>query len=253
MILNYKEYGEGDKVLIIAHGLFGSLDNWSTLGRRFAENRRVILVDQRNHGHSFHADEMNYTVMAQDLVDLMDHLSIPEAQFIGHSMGGKTVMKMAMIAPERMSRMIVADIAPKAYPPHHDLIFEAIHALDLDKVHSRGEAEDVISHVLKDRGTLLFLLKNLYWKEKGQLAWRMNLPVIEAHMEDILNSVGLETVMTPTLFIRGSQSKYIQAEDEMPIHFQFPMGELITMQGVGHWLHAEDPETFYALAEDFLD
>lgn len=253
MVVNYKEYGEGENVLIIAHGLFGSLDNWSTLGRRFAESRRVILVDHRNHGHSFHADEMNYTVMAQDLIDLMDHLSIPEAQFIGHSMGGKTVMKMAMMAPERISRMIVADIAPKAYPPHHDLIFKAIHALDLDHMHTRGEAEEVISHILQDRGTLLFLLKNLYWKEKGQLAWRMNLPVIEAHMEDILDSVGLDTVMTPTLFIRGSESKYIQSEDEMPLHFQFPMGELLTMEGVGHWLHAEDPVTFYALAEDFLD
>lgn len=252
MILHYKVYGEGDDVLIIVHGLFGSLDNWSTLGRRFAEKRRVILVDQRNHGHSFHDAEMNYELMAKDLIALMNHLEISKAQFIGHSMGGKTLMKMAMLAPERIEGMIIADIGPQRYEPHHDMILEALHSLDLDKINTRTEAEEEMSKLIKNRGVLLFLLKNLYWIEKGKLAWRMNLPVIDAHMNEILDSVGNESVVVPTLFIRGGKSEYIVDEDMMAIQMQFQRSEIKTIPNVGHWLHAESPDVFFELADEFL-
>jgi esterase len=252
MILNYKSYGEGEKVLIIVHGLFGSLDNWSTLGRRFSENHKVIIVDQRNHGHSFHSEEMNYEVMAKDLIVLMDELKIERAQFIGHSMGGKTMMKMAMIDPNRIERMVIADIGPKRYEAHHDEILEALHGLDLEEVSSRTEAEEAMSKMIKNRGVLLFLLKNLYWVEKGKLGWRMNLPVINAHMEDILDSVGEDTVMVPSLFIRGGKSAYILDEDFMSIQMQFQKSEIRSIPAVGHWLHAEAPDTFFDLVKEFI-
>jgi len=253
MILNYKEYGEGEKVLFIAHGLFGSLDNWATLGRRFADEWRVILVDQRNHGQSFHDPVMDYDAMAGDLIALMDELKIKKAQFIGHSMGGKTLMRMAMISPERIEKMIIADIGPQAYPPHHDIILEAMKSLNLEKLSSRSAAEDEISLMISDRGVVLFLLKNLHWVETGKLGWRMNLPVLDGNMDNILGSVGSDVVQVPTLFIRGGRSGYIKDEDIMDIQMQFPQSEVLTIPGVGHWLHAEAPEEFYRLASDFLN
>lgn len=238
--------------MFILHGLFGSLDNWNTLGKRFAEDRMVILVDQRNHGRSFHDDTMNYEVMADDLSILMNELGIEKADILGHSMGGKTVMKFALIYPENVDRLIVADIGPQDYPSHHDTILEALTAVDLQEVDSRSDAEEILSQHISQQGVIQFLAKNLYWKEKGRLAWRMNLPVIIDNMEEILSSIGDSSYDGPTLFIRGGMSDYIKDEDLMALHMQFIDSKVMTIEDAGHWLHAESPDEFYSIVQEFL-
>jgi esterase len=251
MTLHHRIFGEGDP-LIILHGLFGSSDNWNTLARRFAEHRQVILVDQRNHGRSFHAEEMDYSMMAIDLVALMDELGLEKADLLGHSMGGKTVLAMAMEYPDYISRLIVADIGPKQYESHHDSIFAAFHSVPLGELKSRTEAIGFMREFVQEEGVLQFLAKNLYWIEKGKLAWRMNLPVIEENIDKILASIGENEYEGETLFIRGGKSGYIQDEDLFDLHLQFPNCRVETMDEAGHWLHAEDPETFYSIVTDFL-
>lgn len=251
MILHHKILGEGDPLLIL-HGLFGSSDNWNTLARRFAEHRQVILIDQRNHGRSFHDKEMNYELMAKDIVILMDELGLEKADLLGHSMGGKTIMAMAMVHPEYISKLVVADIGPRDYESHHEQILAALHAVPMDEVQSRGEAIEIMRKYVRTEGILQFLAKNLYWIEKGQLAWRMNLQVIVENMNNILAGIGTESFDKETLFIRGGASNYILDEDLMAIHIQFPESRVETIADVGHWLHAEDPGTFYSIVTEFL-
>ncbi len=251
MILHHRIFGEGDP-LIILHGLFGSSDNWNTLARKFAEHRQVILVDQRNHGRSFHAEEMNYSIMAADLVALMDELGLEKADLLGHSMGGKTVMAMAMEYPDYISNLIVADIGPREYESHHESILAALHSVPLSELKSRSEAIGFMKEFVQEEGILQFLAKNLYWIEKGKLAWRMNLPVIEENLDNILASIGEEEFEGETLFIRGGKSGYIRDEDLFDLHLQFPNSRVETIEEVGHWLHAEDPQTFYSIVADFI-
>ncbi len=252
MILTYKDYGQGEPLFIL-HGLFGSLDNWQTLAKRFAEDYHVYIVDQRNHGHSFHADEMNYQVMAEDLLALINHLGLDTINLLGHSMGGKTAMTFSMNWPERLNKLLIADIGPQQYKMHHQKILEALHHIDRIKdLDSRKKADQLMSEFIDEPGVRMFLLKNLHWKEKGQLAWRMNLPVISENMRHIVASVGTEMVHVPSLFLAGGASDYITAEDHMMIQMQFPQSEIIEMMGAGHWLHAEQPDEFYQLVTDFL-
>ncbi|NNC81944.1 MAG: alpha/beta fold hydrolase [Flavobacteriales bacterium] len=251
MILNHRIQGEGEPLFIL-HGLFGSSDNWNTLGKRFAEHRQVILVDQRNHGRSFHTEEMNYSVMAEDLIRLMDHLTIERADMLGHSMGGKTVMKTALDHPERVERLIVADIGPQDYVSHHDEILDAMFSLDLDSLDSRSDAVARLSEKLGSPSVVQFLAKNLYWVEKGRLAWRMNLQVIADHLDEILSSVGQEVYSGETLFVRGTASDYIVDTDMMALHIQFPQSEVKSIEGAGHWLHAERPDEFFQIVTEFL-
>jgi pimeloyl-ACP methyl ester carboxylesterase len=250
-ILHHKIYGEGEPLFIL-HGLFGSLDNWNTLGRRLSENRKVILVDQRNHGRSFHDDEMTYDAMADDLRELMDHLEISKSDLLGHSMGGKTVMRAALRFPDRVNRLLVADIGPWDYPSHHDKILEALSSVDLDELESRSEAQKVLSDHIEQKGVVLFLAKNLFWKEKGQLGWRMNLPVIAENMENILASIGEESYDGKTVFIRGGRSDYIQDDTLMALHMQFINSKVLTIDEAGHWLHAEKAEEFFTIVREFL-
>lgn len=252
MTLHHRIMGEGGTPLLILHGLFGSSDNWQTLGRLFAEDRQVILVDQRNHGRSFHRPEMDYSIMAEDLRLLLNELGIKRAHILGHSMGGKTVMRFAMKHPSYCESILIADIGPGENESHHDAILRGLQAPNLEKLSSRKEVESALSESVKDKGVLMFLMKNLYWIEKGKLAWRMNLPVIVEHFQEILASIGSDTVMVPGLFIRGTASDYVRDEDWQYIERQFPMCDLASIEGAGHWLHAEQPEQFYDIVQDFL-
>ncbi|MFP5471442.1 MAG: alpha/beta fold hydrolase [Bacteroidia bacterium] len=245
MKLHYRELGEG-KPLIILHGLFGSSDNWQTLAKKFAERFRVILVDQRNHGHSPKSDEFNYHLLSEDLLELLDDLNIDKANLIGHSMGGKTIMHFAQKHPERIEKMMVVDIAPKQYPSHHDVILEGLNAIDLSVVKSRGEAEKILDNYIQDFSVKQFLLKNLYWEIPGeQLAWRINLPVLTREMGNILSEVPSKDCDVETLFVRGDKSNYILESDFQKIKVQFPNSKIITIEGAGHWIHAEKPLEFY--------
>lgn len=251
MKLNYRKYGEG-KPLFILHGLFGSSDNWQTLGKRFAEDYTVYLVDQRNHGHSPHSDEFNYDLLADDLNELIKDTGEDNVNLIGHSMGGKAVIAFAVKYPELIDKLIVADIGYKSYPMHHDVILEGLKALDLGQIGSRGEADDVMKTYIPEFGVRQFLLKNLYWVEKGKLGWRINIPVLEAEMENILAEIEFDTIDTETLFIRGEKSNYILESDYEDIRRKFPNSRIHTLEEAGHWVHAESPEEFYNVVKEFI-
>jgi len=251
MKLHFRKIGEG-QALIILHGLFGYSDNWQTLGRRFAEDFTVYLVDLRNHGHSPHSEEFSYALMADDLAQLCEQEGIDDAIVLGHSMGGKVAMHFAQHHPHFMDKLIVADMGVRQYESHHDKILEGLNAIDLTVVKSRGEATKILSQHIEERGIQQFLLKNLYWIEKGQLAWRINLPVLQREMPEILSALPNESVHLPTLFLRGGNSNYITEDDEFELQQVFPLSILITVPDAGHWLHAEQPDLFYDEVMDFV-
>ena len=252
MELYYKKLGEGDPLFII-HGLFGASDNWYTLGKRYAEDFTVYLIDLRNHGKSPHSDEHSYEAMAEDLLNLIYEEQLMFVNIIGHSMGGKVAMKFAEMHPTFVEKMIVGDIGPKQYQPHHQLVLKALNAFMDSEINTRKEAEKLITSIIDDRGVAMFLLKNLYWKNPGDLQWKMNVPVLEQNMENILVKVPSEQVEVDTLFLRGSESNYIQDQDFDEIHSLFPESQIITIPEAGHWLHAEQPQLFYDESMKFLD
>jgi esterase len=243
MKLNYREIGTGQP-LIILHGLFGSSDNWQTQAKKFAVYFRVILVDLRNHGHSNWDNNSSYEAMAADVIELMQDLNIQKTILLGHSMGGKVAMYLTQNQPSLISKLIIADMGTKKYPPHHQHILEGIHAVQLDGVSSRSEADFELSKHFESEGVKQFLLKNLYWKEKGKLAWRMNVAVLESSMELILAAIPEKEVFTPSLFIRGELSNYILDDDIPEIENLFPDSQYITISQAGHWVHAEKPDEF---------
>jgi esterase len=243
MILHYRELGNG-KPLMILHGLFGFSDNWQTHAKKFSEYFRVILVDLRNHGHSPWSEAFSYELMASDIHDLQEHLHLEKFILLGHSMGGKVAMHYAQRWEDRLEKLIIVDIGVKEYPMHHQHILEGMHAVQPEKIMVRSEAEQILRRHIESEGVIQFLLKNLYWKEKGLLAWRMNLPVLEREMNEILSGLPAKEVMTPTLFIRGAMSNYILDEDWSDIAQLFPDAYLDTIPEAGHWVHAEQPEVF---------
>lgn len=251
MKLFFRKYGEGTP-LIILHGLFGSADNWNTMGKKFGEHFTTYLVDQRNHGQSPHSETWNYTAMAEDILELMEDEQIDKAHLMGHSMGGKTVMFSSMMYPERIEKLIVSDIAPRYYPVHHQEILQALESVDLDKITSRKEAEAIIEPQINDFGTRQFLLKNLYWKDE-KLAWRFNLDVISRKIEAVGEVLPVSAPFThPALFVRGEKSNYITDEDWIEIKTIYPRADLYTMPGAGHWVHAEKPVEYFDLVMNFL-
>ncbi len=243
MKLYHRIIGEG-KPLVILHGLFGFSDNWQTHAKKFAEYYQVILIDLRNHGHSPWSDEFSYQLMADDLKELFEDLQLQKAILLGHSMGGKVAMHFAQHYSNLLEKLIVVDIGIKAYPLHHQHILEGMHAIDLETINVRSEAEAILVQHIDSDGVRQFLLKNLFWKEKGKLAWRMNLPVLEREMNEILSAVPNKVVMTPTLFIRGELSNYILDEDVSAIEDLFPDSHVVSIPDAGHWVHAEAPEIF---------
>ncbi len=253
MILHSQVLGEGIPFIIL-HGFLGSGDNWKTLGNQFADaGYEVHLVDQRNHGRSFHDKAFNYSLMAQDVAFYCQENGLDSVVLLGHSMGGKTAMQLATTRPQRVQKLIVADIAPKAYPQHHQDILKALASLVFEKISSRGEAEEVLSQYIPDMGTRQFLLKNLYWKEKGKLALRMNLPVLTEKIEEVGRALPEgATYPGDTLFVRGEKSGYIEPLDELLIKKHFAKAQLETVSGAGHWLHAENPDEFYRIVMNFL-
>ncbi len=253
MILHSQIFGSG-KPFVILHGFLGMGDNWKTLGIRWAEaGYEIHLLDQRNHGRSFHSDEFSYKVMAEDVKKYCKEHDLKEIILLGHSMGGKVAMQFAVTYPEMVSKLIVADIGPKSYPPHHQDILKALSQLDFSKIKSRGEAEDILSEYIKDEGTKLFLLKNLYRKNKNELALRINLPVLSEKIEEVGVALPEKTVFNgDTLFLGGEKSGYIQPMDELLIKKHFPKAKIETISKAGHWLHAENPDEFYDNVMNFL-
>jgi pimeloyl-ACP methyl ester carboxylesterase len=252
-MLYSKIEGSGQPLLII-HGFLGMSDNWKTLGAQFAsEGFQVHLLDLRNHGRSFHSNEFSYQAMAQDVFEYCQAQNLEKVNIIGHSMGGKTAMLFATIYPEKVTKLIVADIGPKFYPQHHQDILAGLNAVDFSKKPSRNEVETIMSAFIPDFGTRQFLLKSLYWQEPGQLAFRFNLAVFNQKMDEIGVPLPKDSKYTkPTLFIRGENSNYILDSDFENIKIHFPNAAFATIPNVGHWLHAENPQLFYELSHTFL-
>ena len=252
-ILHSTILGKGEPLLIL-HGFLGMSDNWKTLGKKYAESGfEVHLIDQRNHGRSFHSETFNYETLAEDVKNYMLHHNIESANLIGHSMGGKTVMQLAVTTPNKVLRLVVADIAPKYYPPHHQAIINALTQLDFSVLKSRGDADKELALYLNDFGIRQFLLKNLYWKEKGVLALRVNLEVLQHKMEEIGEPIGgTDYYEGPTLFLKGSRSEYVQENDTPHIKQHFPNATIKTIENAGHWLHAENPGQFFETSLEFL-
>ncbi len=251
MILFHRIYGEGPP-LVILHGLFGQSDNWATLARAWSNQFRVIIIDQRNHGQSPHEAAFSYELMADDLAETLDILNLESVQLIGHSMGGKTAMFFAQKYPQRLTKLIVADIAPRAYAPHHGEIIAALKTLPLERLKDRNSADNELAKGIPDFGTRQFLLKNLYRNDSGGFSWRFNLEAISAQISEVGKAMPDSIVETPTLFVRGSKSKYITDQDQRDIAHQFTNVRFETISDAGHWLHAEQPEAFGKVVLDFL-
>jgi pimeloyl-ACP methyl ester carboxylesterase len=243
MMLHYRVLGKGEP-LVILHGLFGSSDNWQSQAKIFAEFYTVYLVDLRNHGHSFWSEEHSYALMAKDLRFLTEELNLKNIILLGHSMGAKVAMTFAQQHPAILKKLILVDMGIKQYPMHHQHILAGIKSLNLSDYASRGEAERVLEVHLENPGVRQFLLKNLYWKTKGELAWRMNITILEKKMGEILSAIPKQVVLTTTIFIRGELSNYILDEDIPDIENIFPDSEFETISGAGHWVHAEAQEKF---------
>lgn len=254
MQLHYKKSGQGPPVIIL-HGLLGMSDNWQSVGRILSSAFEVYLFDARNHGHSSHSDEFSYDLMAEDLRELTeteDSLRRNPAVLIGHSMGGKTAMKFAQKYPEKVEKLIIVDIAPKPYAFSHQEIFNALSAIDFTLVKSRKQAEEIFSVYISESSTRQFLLKNLYWKNPGELGWRFNLEAIKQNAAQMGEATQDAIFYKPVLFIRGEQSGYITEEDIPSIKKYFPSAEIKTVAGAGHWVHADQPEQFVQVVKEFL-
>jgi esterase len=251
MKLNFKKTGTG-KPLVILHGLFGSADNWFSIAKELEKDFTLYLVDQRNHGDSPHSEEWNYEVMVEDLKELIDEEGLDKIYLMGHSMGGKTAMNFAVEYPERVDRLIVADIAPRYYEVHHQTILEGLNSIKLDQIKSRKEADDQLAKYIDEVGIRQFLLKSLGRNSEG-FVWKINLPVITENIEEVgeeLDSDG--KYEGPTLFLGGSNSNYIRQEDLPDILEHFPNYQIEFVQDAGHWLHAEKPEAVIQEVRRFL-
>lgn len=239
--------------LIILHGLLGTSDNWHSLGVKFAETHTVCLLDLRNHGRSFHAEEFNYEVMAADVMRFMENNWIQSASVIGHSMGGKLAMHLALHEPDLIDRLIVADIGVKDYPPGHLQIFDALMSLDLKQLRDRKAAQEFLDTRINNNEVVMFLMKNLTRDKDGSYHWKMNLPAIIGGYENIMRGFHHDLRYDkPALFVNGALSNYVEESDHPVILRYFPNASFSTIKGAGHWIHADRPDEFFSICRSFL-
>ncbi|MES2812387.1 MAG: alpha/beta fold hydrolase [Bacteroidota bacterium] len=253
MLIHSNIIGQGVPLVII-HGFLGMSDNWKTLATQYVEQGfEVHALDMRNHGKSFHSEDWSYDFMMQDVVEYCNHYQLKNISVIGHSMGGKVAMLLATTYPDLVEKLIVADIGPKFYAPHHQTILVALNAVDFSKKPSRAEAEAIVSEYIHDFGTRQFLLKNLYWVEPGQLGFRFNLKVFGDNTSAIGDALPFENHFDKkTLFLRGDKSDYILDADFETIYHHFSEALIETVSNSGHWLHAENPKEFFDKTVRFL-
>lgn len=254
-ILHSKIFGEDQSStpLLVFHGLFGMLDNWGSFGKELGEFLPVHLIDLRNHGRSFHSDSMTHDDLADDIAHYMDHYGIKKAHVLGHSLGGKAVMQFAIKYPEKVEKLIVVDITPKAYPPHHQGIIKALESVDFNVVGSRSDVEGVLSQYIPEKSVIQFLTKNLYWTDEKKLNWRFNLKTLsEKYNEFVSNAIKFGVFEGETLFIAGEKSNYILPQDEFGIKQQFPKATTVIVKNAAHWVQADNPVEFIRLVKEFL-
>lgn len=252
MKLFYRESGEG-KPLVILHGLFGSSDNWMSVTKELALKYKVYVLDARNHGQSPHGDIHTYETMAADLKEFIDDHKIEKPILIGHSMGGKTIMRFASEYKNSAEKLIVVDISPRFYGRHHQDILAGLNAINFETLQSRNEADVILSNYVGDIGVRMFLLKSLYRTSEGKFQWRINLPVLDSQIDNIGAALPADArIDTPTLFIRGNESGYIEDKDVAIIEQHFSHYKLETVMGASHFVHAEKPKEVIELIENFI-
>ncbi|HPQ22162.1 MAG TPA: alpha/beta fold hydrolase [Saprospiraceae bacterium] len=251
--LNYKIIGEGHPIVFL-HGLFGMLDNWQTFARKLSEHGYMcIIVDQRNHGRSFHSPEFNYELLSDDLHTFLDEMHIFKTHLLGHSMGGKTALKFTSEYEDYVEKLIVVDIGLKSYRGGHELILDALNAVQLEEMNDREAVQEFLGTYGFGKEVILFLMKNLSRGKDGNFYWKMNLKSLTDHYDEILESVMIRgEIDVPTLFVKGEKSRYIIDEDWPLIHSIFPNAELQTVKGAGHWVHADAPEELLSSVLKFL-
>lgn len=259
MELFYRKEGTGSPIVIV-HGLYGSSDNWLNLGKHLAEKHTVYMVDQRNHGRSAFASSHTYNDLRDDLEEFFDRHNIEKAILLGHSMGGKVAMWFAADFPERIEKLVIADIAPKDYLLLkeegqfylHRNILLAMQEIDFSQVKSRSDVDDFLAERIDDERVRQFLLKSVERNKKTkQYQWRVNAEVLYDHLDEIVGGVNklwfddrIPITAYPVIFIRGLLSKYIQDEDINLIKEIYPEANVVDIPGAGHWLHAEKPKEF---------
>ena len=251
-ILHSKIIGEG-KPLLILHGYFGNGDNWKSIANNLQDSFQIHLIDQRNHGRSFHSDAFDYELMVEDLRNYIKHHQLEKVHLLGHSMGGKTVILFAVEYPELVTKLIVADISPRMYPPHHHDILDALNSIDFTIQNSRKLVDLKLAELIPEVGVRQFLLKSVYWREKGKLDFRFNLDSLTENNNEVGAALPSFTVFEgETLFLKGENSGYISSNEEPIINAHFPNHKIVSIKNAGHWLHAENPKDFLSALKDFL-
>jgi len=253
MLLHSKIIGKGYPLLIL-HGLLGMGDNWISLARRYGqEGFEVHLIDLRNHGKSFHSDEMTYEAMSDDLLYYIQHYNLKDINLMGHSMGGKAAMNFVLTFQDLTKRLVVVDIAPKYYPPHHHFIFKAIEQLDLNQIENRKEAESILLQTIDSKPIVQFILKNLTRRQDKGFAWKPNIEVLKQSLDDLGASLPpLSVASIPALFVKGARSPYIIKDDYPIIKAHFPNSEIVSILNSGHWVHSQSPDVFFNKTLSFL-
>jgi pimeloyl-ACP methyl ester carboxylesterase len=253
-LLHSNILGDSGRDLLILHGFLGMSDNWKTHAKNWSSlGFKVHLIDQRNHGRSFWSTAFSYDLMADDIAHYCETYQLQEVLILGHSMGGKTAMQLACKHPHLFKAIVIADIAPKKYPPHHQKILQGLSDLDFNQIKSRTEADIFLSSYVTEPGVRMFLLKNLYWVEPGKLGLRINIEVLKDACDAIGKNLSDDAQsLLPCLFVKGELSDYILESDTPIIKHYFPNAEHVTIAEAGHWLHAEKPKLFFDTVTDWL-
>ncbi|MBF4987162.1 alpha/beta fold hydrolase [Methylophilus sp. 14] len=248
MQLHTQILGQGQP-LVLLHGLFGSADNWGSIAKHFSQHYQVISVDLRNHGRSPHSDTQTYPDMADDLLAVLDALGLSQVHLLGHSLGGKVAMQFATQYPDRVNKLIVVDMAMRAYPDRYTQLMDHMLAVDLSQMASRNEVDNALKDAIPNLRVRQFLLTNLV-KNEAQLQWRINLPALKANYATLIAAIAVHFEQ-PSLFIRGERSDYVQASDIAELQRHFTQAEFVSLP-TDHWVHAEQPQLFIQALEAFL-
>jgi pimeloyl-ACP methyl ester carboxylesterase len=253
-LLHSNIIGDSGRDLLILHGFLGMSDNWKTHAKNWSSlGFRVHLIDQRNHGRSFWSTAFSYDLMADDIAHYCETHQLQEVLILGHSMGGKTAMFLACKYPHLLKAIVIADIAPKKYAPHHQKILQGLSDLDFNQIKSRTGADIFLSSYVTEPGVRMFLLKNLYWVEPGKLGLRINIEVLKDASDAIGKNLSDDAQsLLPCLFVKGELSDYILESDTLLIKHYFTNAEQVTIAEAGHWLHAEKPKLFFDTVTDWL-
>lgn len=253
MQLYFKKFSELGEPVVILHGLFGNNGNWASFARDLAEYYQIYGMDLRNHGRSSWSDDHGYSALAEDVLETLDAIGLPQINLIGHSMGGKVAMQLALDHPERIHKLVVVDMAPVTYPKGDDPALQAMLGVDFDRAGSRKEISAAMAKMVQPQAVIDFLLTNLQRGKDGRYFWRCNIAVLAEQLTEIKGWAAQTSAFGGSaLFVRGGESDYVLPEYTETINAQFPQAQITTIEGAGHWLHSEKPEAFFEIIQAYF-